>query len=124
MRDDATMETAAIRTTEGTPDPTMDLFLVHWPRIAAKAWEGFTGVGRGVVAVVDGSVPPALSYRAGAPCGCHEEDVGGYDPEREAVVVVVDDDGDVTWIAKLGGCPTPVETGATATAELLGATLQ
>jgi hypothetical protein len=96
MNDDATIETAAIRTTEGTPDPTMDLFLAHWPRIAATAWEGFRGAGRGVVTVVDGSIPLA----------------------------VVDDDGDVTWIAKLGGWPTPPETDATVTATLLGATLQ
>ena len=121
---DATIETAAIRTTEGTPDPMMDVFLAHWPRIAATAWEGFTGQGRGVVTVVDGSMLPALAYRVGAPCGCHEEVVGGYDPEREVVLAVVDDDGDDRWIARLGGWPTPAEAGATATAALVGATLQ
>ena len=124
MSDDATIETAAVRTTEGTSDPMIDVFLAHWPQIAATAWEGFTARGRGVVTSVHGSVPPALAYRPGAPCVCHEEAVAGYDPEREVVMAVVDDDGDVTWIARLGGWPTPVEAGASATAALLGATLQ
>jgi hypothetical protein len=123
MTDDATTDTPAIRTTEGTPDPMMDLFLAHWPRIAATAWEGFTGRGRGAVTVVAGSIPPALAYRAGTLCACHEELVNGYDPTREAVVAVVDDDGDVTWIAALGGWPTPGETAETTTAEVLGATV-
>ena len=69
-------------------------------------------------------MPPALSYRPGALCGCNEEAVGAYDPERQVVLAVVDDDGDVAWTNTLGGWPTPVETGATATAALLGATVQ
>ena len=123
MTNDATTETPATTTTEGTPDPMLDLFLAHWPRIAATAWEGFNGSGRGVVTVLDGSMPPALSYRRGTLCGCHEELVASYDPEREAVVAIVDDDGDVAWIATLGGWPTPAETPGTTTAELIGATL-
>jgi hypothetical protein len=37
MTDDATTEAAATTTTEGTPDPMIDLFLAHWPRMAATA---------------------------------------------------------------------------------------
>ena len=50
--------------------------------------------------------------------------MAGYDSEREVVMAVVDGDGDVMWIARLGGWPTPVEAGAGATAALLGATVQ
>ncbi len=124
MTDNVTNETPNSTTTEGTPEPMMDLFLTHWPRIAATAWEGFTTGGRGAITVVSGSVPPELSYHVGAPCKCHEELIGSYDPEREAVVAVVDDEQDVVWIATLGGWPTPAETSETTTADLIGATLQ
>jgi len=123
MTDNATNEITANTTTEGTPDPMLDLFLAHWPRIAATAMEGFASGGRGAVTVVSGSVPPALSYHVGPLCPCHEELVSGYDPEREAVVAVVDEDRDVTWIATLGGWPTPAETSDTTTADVIGATL-
>jgi hypothetical protein len=123
MTDNETNETTATATTEGTPDVMLDLFLANWPRIAATAWEGFAAGGRGAVTVVSGSVPPALSYHVGPPCPCHEELVSGYYPECEVVVAVIDDDGDVVWIATLGGWPTPEETSGTTTADLVGAIL-
>ncbi len=73
--------------------------------------------------VTDGAVPLVLSYHPGSPCPCHEELVAGYDPNREAVVAVIDEDRDIRWIATLGGSPTPAETPDTTTAESLGATV-
>ena len=123
MIDNATNDTTTSTTTEGTPDVMLDLFLAHWPRIAATAWEGFAAGGRGAVTVVSGSMPPTLAYHPGSPCPCHEELGSGSDPAREAVVAVIDEDSDVAWIATLGGWPTPADTSGTTTADVIGAIL-
>ena len=97
---------------EGTRDTFLDLLLEHWPRIAATAWDGWLVHGRGTVTIENGSVPPVLAYRPGAPCPCCAGRVEAYDPERQAVVAVVGDHGAVAWIETLGGEPQPVHTDA------------
>ena len=97
---------------EGTRDTFLDLLLEHWPQIAATAWEGWLVHGRGTVTIENGSVPPVLAYRPGSPCPCHASQVEAYDPERQAVVAVVQDDGTVAWIETLGGEPRPADTDA------------
>ena len=95
---------------EGTRDIFLDLLLEHWPRIAATAWDGWLVHGRGMVTIEDGSVPPVLAYRPGAPCPCHASQVEAYDPEREGVVAVVELGGQVPWIYTLSGEPRPADT--------------
>src|SRR5262249_43941167 len=95
---------------EGARNAFIDLLLEHWPRIAAVAWDGWLAHGRGAVTIENGSVPPTLAYRAGAPCPCHAGAVEAYDPETQVVVAVVDDDGSVAWLETLGGGPTPAES--------------
>lgn len=97
---------------EGARDFFIDLLLEHWPRIAAAAWDGWLVHGRGTVTIEQGTVPPVLAYRAGAPCPCCAGRVEAYDPERQAVVAVVQDDGSVPWIETLGGEPQPAHTDA------------
>ena len=80
---------------EGARDFFTDLLLEHWPRIAAAAWDGWLVHGRGTVTIEQGTVPPVLAYRPGAPCPCCAGRVEAYDPERQAVVAVVQDDGSV-----------------------------
>ncbi len=76
--------------TEGTRDRGLDLFLEHWPRIAATAWGGYVAHGRGAVLMRrKAPAAPTFEYQAGAPCGCHDGLVNDYDPDREAVVAVV-----------------------------------
>jgi hypothetical protein len=94
-------------TPESARDAFLDLLLDHWPRIAAEGWDGFRRVGRGTVTVRDGSLPPALAYRAGAPCGCHADAVTEYDPHAQVVVAIVDDAGHVPWVHVLSGWPPP-----------------
>jgi hypothetical protein len=62
------------------------------------------------VTIENGSVPPVLAYRPGAPCPCHASQVEAYDPEREAVVAVIGSDGEVPWIQTLSGEPRPADT--------------
>jgi hypothetical protein len=88
---------------EGTRDIFLDLLLEHWPRIAATAWEGWLVHGRCTVTIENGSVPPVLAYRPGAPCPCHACQVEAYDPERGAVVAVVEPRGGVPWIGTSSG---------------------
>jgi len=95
---------------EGERNVFLDLLLEHWPRLATVAWDGWLAQGRGAVTIENGSVPPALAYRAGAPCPCHAGAVEAYDPETQVVVAVVDDDGSVAWLETLGGVPTPAES--------------
>ena len=95
---------------EGTRDTFLDLLLEHWPQIAATAWEGWLVHGRGTVTIENGSVPPVLAYRSGSPCPCHASEVEAYDPEREAVVAVVDTGGQVPCIYRLSGEPRPADT--------------
>jgi len=95
---------------EGTRDAFLDLLLEHWPRIAATAWDGWRVHGRGTVTIENGSIPPVLGYRPGAPCPCHVRQVEAYDPERQAVVAVMQHDGSVAWIETLGGEPGPADT--------------
>ena len=97
---------------EGTRDTFLDLLLEHWPRIAAVAWDGWLIRGRGTVTIENGSVPPVLAYRPGAPCPCHASQVEAYDPEREVVVAVVEPGGEVPWIQTLSGEPRPADTDA------------
>jgi len=105
---DLTEELAAVP--EGTRNTFLDLLLEHWPRIAATAWEGWLVHGRGTVTIENGSIPPVLAYRSGSPCPCHASEVEAYDPEREAVVAVVDTGGQVPWIYRLSGEPRPADT--------------
>jgi hypothetical protein len=95
---------------EGTRDVFLDLLLEHWLRIAAAAWDGWLVHGRGTVTIEDGSIPPVLTYRPGAPCPCHASAVEAYDPEREVVVAVVQPRGEVPWIQTLSGVPRPADT--------------
>ena len=95
---------------EGARDAFIDLLLEHWPRIASVAWDGWLVHGRGTVTIEDGSVPPVLAYRPGAPCPCHASLVEAYDPEREAVVAVVAPGGQVPWMYTLSGEPRPADT--------------
>jgi hypothetical protein len=107
---------------EAARDGFLDLLLEHWPRIATVAWDGWRVQGRGTVTVEHGSIPPVLAYRPGAPCPCCAGRVEAYDPERQAVVAVVQDDGAVVWIETLGGEPQPVHADALPAA-VSGATL-
>ena len=88
---------------EGTRDSFLDLLLKQWPRIAATAWDGWLVHGCGTVIIENGPVPPVRAYRPGAPCPCHPSEVDAYDPEREAVVAVVQPGGGVPWIQTLSG---------------------
>jgi hypothetical protein len=108
---------------EAARNAFLDLMLAHWPRIAATAWDGFRRAGRGAVVVADGSVPPRLTYRPGAPCPCHAEAVSAYAPEREVVLAVVDADADVRWIEILSGWPPPPVAAATVGAAARGEVL-
>src|SRR5215475_2092474 len=104
------MESAPAAIPEGERDVLLDLLLEHWPRIAAMAWDGWLAHGRGAVTIENGSVPPALGYRPGAPCPCHARAVEAYDPETQVVVAMIDGDGNVGWLETLGGVPTPAES--------------
>ncbi|HEV7731136.1 MAG TPA: hypothetical protein VGR62_03195 [Candidatus Binatia bacterium] len=111
--------------TEGTSDPGLDLFLNHWPRIAATAWGGFVSHGRGAV-LMRRTAPhaPVFEYQAGAPCDCHDELISDYDPDRQAVVAVVKGRGRVVWIATLGGWPSPKDAWERVSAAEMNATVQ
>lgn len=111
--------------TEGTTDRGLDLFLQHWPRIAATAWGGYMAHGRGTVLMRRAApAAPVFEYQAGAPCSCHDELVNEYDPDRQVVVAVVKGRGRVVWIATLGGWPTPKESWERTSAEDMKATVQ
>jgi hypothetical protein len=62
-----------------------------WPVIAALSWERQLQGERG--AVVMDLDRGAISFRSGAPCLCHGHLVAGYAPRREAVVLVVAEEG-------------------------------
>jgi len=128
MTDDVLLEPPPADPDAGTPesarDPFLDLLLAHWPRIAAEGWDGFRRVGRGTVTVRDGSVPPELAYRAGAPCTCHADAVTEYDPHAQVVLAVVNDDGHVPWVHVLAGSPSPRAAAETLSAAARGQVLQ
>jgi hypothetical protein len=111
--------------TEGTRDRGLDLFLEHWPRIAATAWGGYVAHGRGAVLMRrNAPAAPRVEYHAGAPCECHDGLVNEYDPDREAVVAVVKGRRRVVWIATLGGYPSPKDAWEKVSAGDMHATVQ
>jgi hypothetical protein len=93
---------------EARRDAFLDMLLEHWPRIAALGWLGYERSGRGTVTVCDGSFPPELAYRPGAPCRCHADAVASYDPSAEVVLAVVRRaSARPVWVQVLSGSPAP-----------------
>lgn len=78
------------------------LLVGNWLFLAAIAWAGYCSEGRGTVLVSE----DGTAYRPGAPCDCHAELVTAYDPEREAVVAIVEDAG-IRAIHVVTGWPAP-----------------
>ena len=114
----------AIPETAGHPD--FDLLLVHWPRIAALAWQGALSVGRGTALVTVeevGADTTDIAYWPGAPCSCHPIAADTYAPDEEAVVVVRRGDRCSVPLI-LNGWPPPPEAFAGADAKLMRESVQ
>lgn len=106
---------------EATRDDFLDMLLEHWPRIAAMAWLGYERAGRGTVIVRDGSIPPELAYRPGAPCRCHTDAVAGYAPHAEVVLAVVRHESQrPVWVQVLSGSPPPPAAACQVQRHLIG----
>ena len=94
-----------------------DMFLVHWRRIAATAFNGFLLYGRGVVLMgPDMSVTYQTQPRL---CECCAPVLATYNPLKTVVVLVGHD------LFELMGWPTPEEAFAeVSSAESIAATVQ
>lgn len=85
------------------PETPSDGILRDWLFLAAIAWAGYQEHGRGtVVADEEGR----SCFRPGSICPCHEELVADYDPERQAVVALLQGD-EILSIHVVAGWPAP-----------------
>lgn len=103
---------------EVLPHAAYDPLLFDWHLIAATAWSGYLASGEGHVAIHVGA-EVRFEYRPGAPCECHGELIGEYDPEQQVVIVV--HIGACEQVHCLAGWPTPPEAYASVDAASLDA---
>jgi hypothetical protein len=124
MREEKTpqkTDTEAADVPESAEHVDLDAITRHWRFLAAVAWDGFLAVGRGAVCVEVNADGWTATYRAGAPCVCHEELVDGYDPEKIAIIAVLRE-GELNLYA-VDGWPCPPEAYEQAPADMLQRTV-
>jgi len=66
-------------------DADLRFIMARWPAIAALAWQSFLKYGRGTIML---DTAGELHFLVGAPCECHQDRPGKYDPTTEVVVAL------------------------------------